>query len=135
MTPDAKIAELLLSKIAAITLTPALPVSWPDVQFTPPAGTYLEVKLFPSTTLSPYLSNDDPDRFHGFIQVTVVSPAGQGELGPKEIAGKISDQLSKSSFSGGGVTGSIVGRPTVHPALQATDRLWTRVRADYRASA
>lgn len=66
-----------LLKTWADAQTPAIPIAFEGVQFTPPSTRYLRAFLIPNTTQS-----DDLGRVHrryeGFFQVTQVLPIGYG---------------------------------------------------------
>lgn len=84
---EAQITEALFIRLAALTLSPALPVAYPDVAFTPPAGgQWIEVAVLRARTQGVGISAWDEHA--GIFQVTVVtpkSPAG-GTKTPTQIA-------------------------------------------------
>lgn len=87
---DAKIAESLFTRLAALVLSPALPVSYPEPvrPFVRPAsGPWLEANFLPAATAGIGISSWD--EHVGLLQVTVVYPNGSGVLAPLEIAHNI----------------------------------------------
>lgn len=54
-----------------------LPVEWEDVDFTPPATTYLKFNLLPAQTRSDDLAGT-LRTWSGVVQITIAVPAGNG---------------------------------------------------------
>jgi hypothetical protein len=86
MPDPAVVAALLLARCATLSVgAPALPVSMPDVAFTPPSnGKYLRVSLFNNAPAWEGMTTGRMDQ--GLLQVTVVWPKGQGIIKAREIA-------------------------------------------------
>lgn len=131
---EAKIATLLLSRVAALSITPPLSVSYPGVSFTPPAGTYLEVNLIPNTNVNRGLGSTDSTQFRGILQVTVVAPANGGIIAPTSIAGKIADHFERgTALADGTLQIKISGRPSIAPPIQDPDRISIPVSVNWYA--
>lgn len=61
------------------TLAGIWPISWPNIDFTPPLdGKYLRASFQPNRTETPYLEGS-AFRFQGLLQITVVVSDGVGE--------------------------------------------------------
>lgn len=111
---ETKIADALKARLAALTFSPVLQIAWPNVDFTPPSGTYLRVDDLRNTTDRVVISNGGPHRQQGIMQVTVMAPVNSGENAALEIAGQIADWFMaepRLSFTGGSVR--ITKRPDI----------------------
>lgn len=133
---ETKIAEALLARLAALVLSPPLPIAWPNLAFTPPAGAYLQADHLQAPTVNLFLSNADPDMHVGLLQVTVVAPLNQGVIGAVEIAGSIANHFGKgTALDHEGLRVRIEDRPSIAPALVDEDRLRVPVTVTYRVFA
>lgn len=133
-TPEGEIPNLLMARLAALTLSPALPVAWEGRDYTPPAGTYLSARYLPNTNQEPFVGNTDPARHLGIFQVTVnVLPDG-GIIAPSDIAGAIVDHFAKGTkLSANGVTVHVYEKPSVGSALQDPERIRVPVSIRYQS--
>ena len=87
---EAQIAHALLKRLQAMTLSPPLPVAYPDVNFTKPAsGMWLETSLFQAPTTGQALGFADSNSYSGFMQLTVVSPQNVGVIATLQIVAAI----------------------------------------------
>lgn len=102
---DGKIMAALFGRMALLTLTPVLPVAWPNVTFAPPSTKkYLRVQYVPNITNRRFVNSDGQHEHVGLLQVSVHWPQGAGEAAPREIAGKIVDHFPadlRLAFDGG----------------------------------
>ena len=133
-TAEATIPALLNDRLGALSLSPALPIAWPEVPFTPPSnGKYLEVQYLPNFVARDFIGSDDPHRHVGLYQVTVINPRNGGIIKPIEIAGLVAAHFpadlrlvsSTPAFSL-----SVTSRPTV--AAPFSDELNIRVPVTIR---
>ncbi|WP_019170668.1 DUF4128 domain-containing protein [Pseudaminobacter salicylatoxidans] len=123
-TVESIIPGLLMARLAELVLSPPLPVAWPDVPFTPPAGSYIEATFMPNTNVNLFVGNDATTQHQGILQVTVVSKAGGGIVAPMEIAGQVVAHFAKGiRVSGQGVTVRVSAKPSVARPLQDADRI------------
>lgn len=135
-TVEGKIADALLARLGTLTLSPALPVAWPNVPFSPPAGTYLEAAFLPNRTENLFMSNTDPDMFQGLLQVTVIYKAANGIVRPNDIAGAIVTHFAKGSrIRSQGITIMIEDRPSVAGPIQDDTHIRLPVTVRYRCFA
>lgn len=133
-TIEGMIPEALLAHMAELVLTPALPVAYPDIAFTPPAGPYLRVYFIPNGTERLFIGNGEPNLHQGILQVTVVFPAGQGSIKPNGVAGAIADHFGEGTQLP--ITGGLIRidkRPSIFPAMQDTDRIQIPVSINWTA--
>ncbi|KWT70772.1 hypothetical protein APY04_0833 [Hyphomicrobium sulfonivorans] len=130
----ARIADLLLSHLGTLTFTPAIPVAFPGVSFTPPAGTYLKAIYIPNTTLDHFISDGSTSEYRGIFQVSVRSPAGVSIIAPLEIAAKVSDHFKRGTvLSDGTLNVRISGTPNIASPIQEPDKLHVPVSISFYA--
>lgn len=109
----------LFGRLAAFTAVPALPVSWPNVTFSPPASQkYLRVVFVPNTTNRALIDSDGPHQHLGLLQVSVYWAKGQGEASPRAVAAAIADHFPTDLRLGsGGISVRITKRPDVRDLI------------------
>lgn len=131
-TVESTIPSLLLARIGALVLSPALPVAYPDIAFTPPTGPYLDVRYLPNSNVNLFIGNNDETQYRGLIQVTVVFPSGRGIPPVMEIAGLVADHFAKGTvLRSGSASVRIYEQPSVAPSMQDTDRVRVPVTIKY----
>lgn len=122
---NATIQNALFKKLNELVLSPALPVAWPNVDFTAPVGgKYLTVDLLPNTNLRLYQPNDSPHYRQGLLQVTVVAPLDSGTGYALGVADAIADHFPASLilYESGAKLG-IQRTPDIAPPLR-DDTTW-----------
>jgi hypothetical protein len=120
MSDPADIATTLLARCSTLAVgSPALPIAYPDVPFTPPdSGKYLEVSIFYNRPAWEGLKAGRMDQ--GILQVTVVGPKGQGIPALMRLASDVMDHFPKALALANGVR--IAGQPYASsPLLDAAD--------------
>lgn len=133
-TVEAKIEKALLDRVASLTLVPALPVAWPNVDFpgkdsngVPNAmpASYIIVQHFPNKNTRLTFGSTDPSWRRGFLQLTAVTPLNKGSLAAKEIAGKIAEHFPADlPLDYSGVRVRVVMAPDIAPEIE-TDVSWS----------
>lgn len=110
MADPAVVSALLMEHCEAMVIgSPALPIAYPDVAFTPPtSGKYLRVDLFRNAPFWEGLSSGRVDQ--GLLQVTVVWPRGLGVIQPAEAAALVMEHWSKLTALNGSGTRVRVSR-------------------------
>ena len=79
-------------------------ISWPGVNFTPPAtGSWLEVMFFPNESLDNGLAYDSQTIPRGIFQVSCVTRPGAGTV----ALGAIAEQIRTTFAKGTTITGSV----------------------------
>ena len=103
--PEAIIFDLLNGHLAGLVLSPALPVAWRMVDFTPPAsGMWLEAwPMMTATTKGEMAFHGRADRT-GLIQVTVVADLGAGEAPALEVSGLVAAHFAEGTLLSSGTT-------------------------------
>lgn len=96
---EARIAEALLSKLADLTLSPAIPVAYPNKNFSPTAGqTYLRASFITLPTEQPGLAHSSAKRYGGMLQVSVFAPINKGGLiDAAEIASQVVTHFARGT--------------------------------------
>lgn len=134
MTPQAEISDLLLARLAALSLTPALPVAWPGRPFTPPSSAYLEATILMNTNRNQFVADDSTTEFRGIMQVTVVAPSGAGIISPVELAGKVAQHFERGApMANANLTVKIDKQPDVASARVEVDRVRVPVSISWYA--
>lgn len=135
--PETKILEGFAARLAAMTFTPALPVSYPNRSFTPPAsGKYLRARHLPNNTTQISLGSTGFNRHQGLFQIDVMWPLDSGEVAPKEIAGQIIAHFKRGTeFTREGLLIRIPEPPSVAPALVDGVSFMIPVTIRYQADA
>ena len=77
---DTKVWRALSARLASLTWSPAVPVSWPNMPFTPPTNhIWLRVNEFPASTTPFDVKGGTSDRT-GLIQIDVFRPLNEGNV-------------------------------------------------------
>lgn len=113
---ESRIAEGLFAKLAALTLSPAMAVAWPDKEFTPPAAGYLRPSLVPNTVRQVTYGTAGKNRHRGLFQISVFWPRNAGAIVPREKADLVAVHFRRGtniSITGGTIR---IYEPPVVPA-------------------
>lgn len=130
---ESQITEALFARLAALTLSPALPVAWPDVSFTPPAnGVYLDVHQLRAETVGIGISAWNEHA--GVLQVDVVAKGQDGVLGRTEIADAVAAHFPRNlKLTVGDVRVDIDDPPAIAAPVPDAPYTRTPVSIRYRA--
>lgn len=86
--------SVLCARLKSLSLTPALPVAWPDVHFVPPSDQkFLEALFF----VNPTESEIGYTHESGIFQVNVFWPTGLGRVAPLAIAEQVKAHFAKGT--------------------------------------
>lgn len=125
----ADVRKALFDHLETLPVSPALDiVDSAGVPYKPKVGRpYLEVVFAPNETNTDFVGDDDPKRYEGFLQVTVVAPRADANFDPYEVAGTIISHYKKGTrLSGGpGVVVKILREPWASQPIP--DEGWRRV--------
>ncbi|MRN76827.1 hypothetical protein GJU90_00075 [Brucella sp. 10RB9210] len=70
-TIEGGILDALQYHLSLMPVSPARPIAWPGISFTPQTGTpYLAVNDFPTDTITRTIANDGTAIYEGFLQVS-----------------------------------------------------------------
>lgn len=139
MADPAVVAQLILEHSESMAIDwPALPIAYPDVNFTPPvrpdgsAGPYLRLDLFNNAPFWEGLSSGRIDQ--GLLQVTVVWPRAEGRIKPAEVAALVMEHWKKLTIlSGSGTRVKINREPWVSSPILSEHQTETPVTIPWNA--
>lgn len=130
------IFEALAIKLAALTLSPAVPIAWPNIDESGIPGDYLRPTHIPSPTSQITLGDDGQNRHVGTFQVDVFWRVGQGLSAPLARAGAIAAHFRRGTvLVNGSIAVRVIRPPSVGPALQEPTHLMVPVSIRYQADA
>jgi hypothetical protein len=119
----AQIMEALFARCATLAVgSPAMPVTYPEVAFTPPAsGKYLQADFFANRPAWEGLGSGKLAQ--GLLQITIIWPRGQGIIQAGQDAQAVIDHFAKGlNLFNGGVKVSINQEPwAASPITDGTD--------------
>ncbi|MTH96419.1 phage tail terminator-like protein [Roseibium sp. RKSG952] len=135
---DARILRTLLAHLHGLSLTPALEIAWPGMNF-PVNGSekpdnYLEATFLPNKTRQ-VTFGDDPQQQRGLLQVSVLWKSGQGVMDALDVAGQVIRHFRHQYlFSSDGTVRVVIdGEPWASPNLPDGDRMRWPVSIPYHA--
>ncbi|TRC78513.1 hypothetical protein FJV80_24535 [Mesorhizobium sp. WSM4310] len=79
----------LKGRVQSLTLSPALPIAWPNEDFTKPITGYLRVTHVPNTNRRLFIGSTEPNQRLGLLQLDVFSKKNQDASVGTEIAGQV----------------------------------------------
>ena len=131
--PTEAIMAALFTRLVGMSLTPALPISWPNLSFSMPADRKaLRVVFVPNTATRRALGSSGAHQYLGLLQVSVHWPSGQGEAAPRALASDVADHFPPDlELTSGDVTVRITKRPTVEDMFVDDDGVQTPVMIDW----
>lgn len=133
---ETKILNALLSRLSSLTLSPAMPVAYPNVAFTPSATGYLRATHVPNTANQVTLGASGKNRFEGLLQVDVFWPEDAGLVAPSERAGAVAAHFKRGTdITLDSITVRIVTPPEIRQALQSPPYTQIPVMIRYQADA
>lgn len=133
---ETSIVEALMARLLTLTLSPALPVAWPNVEYTPPAAGYLRATHAPNATNQVTLGTSGKNRHIGIFQVDVLLPITTGISTPMEKAGAVAAHFKRgTTLTKDGINVRIVRPPEIRPALQSLPYIQVPVIIRYQADA
>jgi hypothetical protein len=111
--------------------SPAIPVAYPDVHFTPPdTGVWLEARFFPNETDNYGLANDGGSVHKGFLQVGICYRSGAGLANTLTMLASVLDEFAKGTILG---PARIDRKPWASAVLQMDDKNVVPVTIPYHA--
>lgn len=131
-TTEGRIADALCGHLAALVLSPVLPVAYPDVAFTKPeTGAWLEAMIFDVPTEAFAIANDGTNIHSGLMQITVCAPEGIGSVNSRDIAGQIIAHFARGTrVKAGSITVRIDKPGSIGPLIP--DQPYTRTPVTIR---
>lgn len=127
-TPETAAWLALKARVASLSLSPALPVSYPNEKFDPPSDTdgptnYLEVSLLKNDPLVATMGTTGKTRHRGILQIVLHARKREHPLAVyTEIAGDIAEHFKLDTvMTNNGVNVRIEAPPTVGNDFSPTD--------------
>jgi hypothetical protein len=129
------ILEALMLRLKTLSTTPELTYNDPGYKFDVPSSRkYLRVSFLPNVTERLVIDSDGPHRHYGILQLTVCWPVDEGEIEPRELAGKVADHFSADTkMVYGGIVVRSMKRPTVASSMKDGADLLTPVSVEYES--
>lgn len=114
-----RIAELLESRVAIIAESLGLPISWPNIAFTPPDDApYGRVYVLPAQTVGQDLEGQ-LRTYQGILQLNIIAPAGSGVTLARGLTKSVADAFPEGlPLVDGNLTVYINGPPQVRQPIQ-----------------
>src|SRR5690349_358560 len=123
-TIQSSIEMALFTRMASLTLSPALPIAWPNVSFSPPTTGYLRVTHVPNIARRIFLNGSDPHQRLGLLQLDVFQPLNKGASAATELAGKVAEWFPADlKMATGAVTVRVTKASDIAQAI-ADDAFW-----------
>lgn len=133
---DATIFAALSDRLSALTISPAMPIAWPNVAFPAPNQStptaYLRVDFLPNRNI-PYPMGDDPEPHQGIFQVSVFRAKGEGMTKSLNVAGAIIDHFKNQKISVEDMIIKISSEPWAANPIQEDTRVQVPVTIPYIA--
>lgn len=86
---EVKIWLALKARMESLSLSPSLPIAWPNEAFTKPAGGYIRVNNFPNVTRRVAILGAEPHQRLGILQLDIFAPLNENSAVAEEIAGQV----------------------------------------------
>ena len=130
---ESQITEALMEHLSELTLSPVLPVAYPNVPFTPPvSGPYLHAHA-PLRATTAAIGISAWDEHAGIFQVDVVYRAQDGVIKPTQIADAVAAHFPRNlHLENGSVRVDINEPPSIAAPVTDGTNLKTPVSIRYR---
>lgn len=137
MATETDIMAALFARLSTFAASPALPVAWPNIAFSPPADQrYLRVVFVPNAVNRLLIGSAGPHQHLGLLQVDVMWTKGVGEAGPRGVAGAIAAHFPCDlRVSAGALRVRIAKRPEVRDLIVGDARVQIPVMVEWEAFA
>ncbi len=133
---EASIFTALHEHLSSLTLSPAMPIAWPNVDYTPGDDGYLRVDHLPNTTAQATLGTTGKNRHRGIFQIAVHWPKGQGRTKPTDAADSIIAWFKRgTSLTENGVIVRVDAPPSLGPSMVDGEFFMMPISVPYTAEA
>lgn len=139
MITESKISEALLT--AAVALAPSSPpvgIALPFQAFSPADDeAYIDATFLPNVTQEPFVGNDSPKWYMGFLQLAIMWPdKGQGDLPARDLASEVAIAWKKGTIlDGDGFRVKVYRAPSIAQTIKDGARLRVPVSIPYQVIA
>ena len=135
MAAETDIWDALSAHLRALTLSPAHPIAWPNVDYTPPNGhKFLRINEFPAIA-NPITLNNGAIEYRGFIQIDVFGPLKVGLNTQKAIAAAVATHFKAGTVLFSGSTKLRISSAVVGANLISDPRMMIPVTVNWSALA
>jgi hypothetical protein len=95
MTTEADIQTALLQRVLTLSITPTLPIAWPNRDFIPPSdgSSYLQVRILPNRNTRLFLGSNEESWRQGILQINLITQYDKGPSFGVDIAGQIAQHF------------------------------------------
>lgn len=135
---DAIIMGALCDRLETLSVSPSLPIAYPNVTFPdaedPTPDNYLRVTFLPNTSLRRSIEAGQ-GQHRGIFQVSVMWKAGEGMIDPLVVAGSVIEHFRDQTLFSSGVKITITGEPWAASPIDEPDRVQIPVTINYVATA
>lgn len=137
---EVAIEKALLNRVIAYCVSPAIPLSLPNVTFTPPVAApgvfYLRASFLPAETFALGVGYNSTHQHYGIFQVDVFAKLGEGEYpAGRQAAGLIAYFKRGTQMYQDGFTVNIIRAPSRGPLLKSDPWIQIPVNIPYIAFA
>ena len=123
-TVEGHIEAAVFARVAALSLSPAMPVAWPNAAFNPPPAGYLRVSHIPNINRRLFIGSDGPHQRLGLLQISVFVPLNEGASKATEIADAVAAHFPPDlRMRSGGVTVRVERAPEIAQGMP-DDTYW-----------
>ncbi|MER8846047.1 DUF4128 domain-containing protein [Mesorhizobium australicum] len=126
----------LKGRVQGLVLTPALPIAWPNEDFTKPTTGYLRVTHVPNINRRLFIGSTEPHQRIGLLQIDVFAKKNQDASVAAEIAGQVAAWfVADSRLTYSTVSLRITKAPAVAQAITDDTHWQTPVSVEYETYA
>lgn len=136
MSVQADIENALLTRASGLSAL-GVPIAMPNNDFTPPeSGSYIRVQHLPNANIRQFLDGTEPHWRQGILQITAISPLGQGPAIATALAAAIAAYFPADlALYEGAVKVTISRSPDIAPAINGDISWDVPVSIRYETSA
>jgi len=121
---EAGIADALLYHLSLFSYSPAIPVAYPGIKYTPtPDATYIEAHFFTTPTDRLFMTTNAPHEHGGLLQLSLRTKLGLGDIASRIIAAAVLSHFAEDvPIDRNSVRVRVLGRGTAAAGRQ--DGAW-----------
>lgn len=137
MAIETDIMAALFVRAGSFAASPALPVAWPNLPFTPPSDQrYLRVQFVPNMASRVLIDSDGAHRRIGLLQISVYWTKGVNIAGPMAVAAAIAAHFPcDTKLRSGAATVRITKTPDVRDLIVEAAAVQIPVMIDWECFA
>lgn len=137
---EVAIESALLNRLVALTLSPVVAVSLPNITLAEPAGVpgarWMRAAFLPADSFAIGIANNAHNQHYGLLQVDVFGYLGDGDLGPRRIAAAVVSWFKRGTrCSKDGFMATVTDTPRVRAGIKDDPWWMIPVSIPYRCFA